>query len=105
LWYYNLTDSVTVIYLIIGYASKQELIGKNLSIIVGGGETIRHAGYVSAFKKRVETNENAQHKVLGRQRMLQGIKADGTEFPCIIGIKMVSNGTRVAGYIRDMVSF
>ena len=102
---YNLTDSATVIYLIIGYASKQELVGKNLSIIVGGGDGQRHGGYVNAFKKRVETNENAQHKVLGRQRMLQGIKADGSEFPCIIGIKMVSNGTRVAGYIRDMVSF
>mmetsp|Transcript_4866 Transcript_4866/g.11092 ORF Transcript_4866/g.11092 Transcript_4866/m.11092 type:complete len:593 (-) Transcript_4866:185-1963(-) len=85
-----------------GYATKKEIIGKNLSIFVGGGDAKRHDGYMKAFKSRVTTHENPQHKVLGRQRMLHACRADGTEFPCIIGIKMVSNDTRIAGYIRDM---
>ena len=73
------------------------MVGKNLSIIVGGGDAI-----VSAFKERVNSQENPGQKVLGRQRMLQGCKADGTEFPCVIGIKMINNNTRIVGYIRDM---
>lgn len=85
-----------------GYATKKEIIGKNLSILVGGGDAKRHDGYVKAFKSSVTTHDNPHHKVLGRQRMLHACRADGTEFPCIIGIKMVSNHTRIAGYIRDM---
>lgn len=61
------------------------MIGKNLANLVGGGDANRHDGYVKAFKKRVEEHENPQHKVLGRQRMLHACRADGTEFPCIIG--------------------
>lgn len=80
------------------------MVGKNLSIIVGGGDSKRHDGYVKAFKKRVHDHVNPGQKILGQQRMLTACRADGTEFPCIIGIKMVSNDTRVAGYIRDMSS-
>mmetsp|Transcript_14019 Transcript_14019/g.22894 ORF Transcript_14019/g.22894 Transcript_14019/m.22894 type:complete len:386 (+) Transcript_14019:2-1159(+) len=95
----QVNDTVVTLF---GYATKIEMIGKNLSILVGGSDGKRHDGYVKAFKKRVTTNANPQHKVLGRQRMLHACRADGTEFPCIIGIKMVSNNTRIAGYIRDM---
>jgi len=80
------------------------MIGKNLNILVGGSDGKRHDGYVKAFKKRVTTQENPQHKVLGRQRMLHACRADGTEFPCIVGIKMIANNTKIAGFIRDMSS-
>jgi PAS domain-containing protein len=38
----------------------------------------------------------------GRQRMLHASRADGTEFPCLIGIRTCASGTRIVGYIRDM---
>lgn len=81
------------------------MVGKNLSILVGGGDALHHDSFVKAFKNRVTTHDNPHHKVLGRQRMLHGRKADGTEFPCIIGIKMVNHNTRVAGYIRKFDTF
>ena len=96
--------SLTPLFQLLGYSSKQEMVGKNLSIIVGGGDSKRHDGYMKAFKKRVHDHVNPGQKILGQQRMLAACRADGTEFPCIIGIKMVSNDTRVAGYIRDMSS-
>ncbi|KAL7539976.1 hypothetical protein ACHAXR_009774 [Thalassiosira sp. AJA248-18] len=68
------------------YTTKKEMIGKNLSILVGGSDGKRHDGYVKSFKERHTTKDNPHHsKVLGRQRMLHACRADGTEFPCIIG--------------------
>ena len=88
-----------------GYATKIETIGDNLSIVVGGSERKRPGGYVKAFKNRVTTHDNPHHKVLGCQRKLHAYRVDGTELPCIIGIKMVPKNTRIVGYIRNMVSW
>ena len=55
------------------------MIGKNLNILVGGGDAKRHDGYVKAFKDRFANGSKAPHKVLGRQRMLHACRADGTE--------------------------
>ena len=81
-------------------------MGKNLSILVGGGDEKRHDGYVKSFKHRMTMNDDGStpHKVLGRQRMLHASRANGDQFPCIVGLKMVSKNTKVAGYIRDMSS-
>ena len=87
-----------------GYETKEEIIGKNLSILCGGSDGKRHDGYVKAFKKKLldDPSSISSNKVLGRQRMLHACRADGTEFPCVIGIKLVSNNKMIAGYIRDM---
>ena len=83
------------------FSTKEEMIGKNLTILVGGGERKNHDAYMRGFKKK---NHSKSSKVLGQQRMLQAKRADGTEFPCIIGIKTCPNDTRIVGYIRDMSS-
>eukprot|EP00574_Skeletonema_japonicum_P008487 CAMPEP_0201721756 /NCGR_PEP_ID=MMETSP0593-20130828/6355_1 /ASSEMBLY_ACC=CAM_ASM_000672 /TAXON_ID=267983 /ORGANISM="Skeletonema japonicum, Strain CCMP2506" /LENGTH=854 /DNA_ID=CAMNT_0048212625 /DNA_START=72 /DNA_END=2637 /DNA_ORIENTATION=+ len=87
-----------------GYETKEEIIGKNLSILCGGSDGKRHDGYVKAFKKKLLDDPScvSNNKVLGQQRMLHASRADGTEFPCVIGIKLVSNNKMIAGYIRDM---
>mmetsp|Transcript_13831 Transcript_13831/g.30079 ORF Transcript_13831/g.30079 Transcript_13831/m.30079 type:complete len:1067 (+) Transcript_13831:294-3494(+) len=87
---------------IFGYADKAEMIGKNLTIIVGGDEGKRHDAYVKGFSKRVGSKSSVPSKILGQQRILQAKRADGTEFPCIIGIKLCADDTRIVGYIRDM---
>ena len=87
---------------IFGYAGKAEMIGKSLSIMVGGDDGKRHDGYVKAFSEKVGSKASVPSKILGQQRMLQAKRADGTEFPCIIGIKLCAKDTRIVGYIRDM---
>ncbi len=81
-----------------GYETKEEIIGKNLSILCGGSDGKRHDGYVKAFKKKLLDDPScvSNNKVLGRQRMLHACRADGTEFPCVIGIKLVSNNKMIA---------
>jgi PAS domain S-box-containing protein len=83
-----------------GYATKHEMLGKNLSILVGGGYGKHHDKYIKAFKQKAD--KIPRHEVLGQQRMLRGCKADGSEFPCIIRVKMVSDNTKMAGYITDL---
>lgn len=80
------------------YETKEELIGKNLSILCGGSDGKRHDGYVKAFKKKLldDPSSISNNKVLGRQRMLHACRADGTEFPCVIGIKLVANNKMIA---------
>ena len=85
-----------------GYETNKEMIGKNLSFLCGGTDGKRHDAYMKAFRHKVESSENPSQKVLGRQRMLHGRKADGSDFPVVIGIKLVQKNTRIAGYIRDM---
>lgn len=81
-----------------GYESKDEIIGKNLSVLCGGSDGKRHDGYVKAFKKKLldDPSSISQNKVLGRQRMLHACRADGTEFPCVIGIKLVNQNKMIA---------
>jgi len=81
-----------------GYETKEEIIGKNLSVLCGGSDGKRHDGYVKAFKKKLldDPSSISKNKVLGRQRMLHACRADGTEFPCVIGIKLVSNNKMIA---------
>ena len=81
-----------------GYETKEEIIGKNLSILCGGSDGKRHDGYVKAFKKKLLDDPScvSNNKVLGQQRMLHASRADGSEFPCVIGIKLVSNNKMIA---------
>ena len=55
------------------------------------------SAYMKAFKKKLSADGSmkGQHKVLSRQRMLQGRKADGTgESSCIV---MTSRTTTIHG--------
>lgn len=67
------------------------MIGKNLNILVGGGDAKWHDGYMKAFKTRIEEGSKIDHKVLGRQRMLHACRADGTEV-CVSLCKCCMHG-------------
>jgi PAS domain S-box-containing protein len=83
-----------------GYASKDELVGKNISVLVGGGHAENHGRYVERFYKMGRSNS-----VIGKQRILHSRRKDGSEFPCLIGIKMLPNTDLMIGYIRNMTGF
>ena len=85
---------------VFGYEEKSEIIGENVSILVGGGDATHHDKYLENFHARGK--ESSQ---IGKQRVLKGRRKDGTEFPAIIGIKKSSNKKYLVGYIRDMSAF
>ena len=62
--------------LLFGYETKEEIIGKNLSILCGGSDGKRHDGYVKAFKKKLldDPSSVSTNKVLGRHRMLHACR-------------------------------
>jgi len=62
-----------------GYASKAELVGKNLSMLVGGNEAASHDHYMKGF-----VTAGKQSVVLGKQRKVHAKRADGSEFPCLV---------------------
>ena len=68
-----------------GYNSPNQLIGQNISIIVGGGHAAQHDGYMQHFLKTREKH------LMGSQRQVQARRADGTEFPVILGIEFVEH--------------
>ena len=81
------------------YDSKNDLIGHNVSMLVGGGDAKHHDAYLKAFHKK-EKNQSQ----IGKQRILKAKRKDESEFPCIIGIKRSQNNKYLVGYIRDMTS-
>jgi len=79
------------------FESKDELVGENISVLVGGGEAEYHDMYLQRFREKSKSSSQ-----IGKQRVLHAKRKDGTEFPCIIGIKKSSNGKYLIGYVRDM---
>ena len=82
-----------------GYDSKEELIGQNIKILVGGGMSDKHDGFVGKFFEH-----GHESKVLGHQRVLQAKRKDGTEFKCIIGIHIIKGTKLIVGYLRNIDS-
>ena len=85
---------------IFGYGSRDELEGKNIKMLVGGGEADHHDDYLANFKEQKRTAST-----IGKQRVLYSKRKDGTEFACIIGIKRNDKKQHLVGYIRDMSDF
>eukprot|EP00549_Striatella_unipunctata_P009424 CAMPEP_0118697756 /NCGR_PEP_ID=MMETSP0800-20121206/14734_1 /TAXON_ID=210618 ORGANISM="Striatella unipunctata, Strain CCMP2910" /NCGR_SAMPLE_ID=MMETSP0800 /ASSEMBLY_ACC=CAM_ASM_000638 /LENGTH=233 /DNA_ID=CAMNT_0006597325 /DNA_START=57 /DNA_END=755 /DNA_ORIENTATION=- len=65
-----------------GY-EKDELCGKNISLIVGGGHAANHDSYL---KRYVQTGEA---KVIGKNRELVARRKDGTEFFIELSVKEI----------------
>ncbi|CAJ1949017.1 unnamed protein product [Cylindrotheca closterium] len=82
------------------YEAKSDLVGQNLSVLVGGGGAHHHDRYMQKFRERGGLSE-----AFGKQRKVKARRSDGTEFQCILGIKMAGNGKHIIGYIRDMEDF
>lgn len=70
------------------YASKSEMIGKNLSVLLAGEDGgLTNEGYMKALKT---------------QCMMRGCRADDSDFICVAGIKMIPQNKKIAAFIRDM---
>ena len=80
-----------------GYTSKDELIGENIHILVGGGEAEAHDAYLAAFDRGGRDSSN-----IGNHRVLYAKRKDGNEFPCTIGIRRSEDSDSLVGYIRNM---
>lgn len=82
-----------------GY-SDGELVGHNMSKICGGGHAAHHDEYIQKYR------ETGEKHVIGKKREVTGLKKDGTEFICELGvqeIKDVSTGQRFfCGFIKDL---
>lgn len=78
-----------------GYDSENELLGKNVSVLVGGGDAKHHHAYMARFNKNDKNSTT-----IGKQRKLKAQRKDGTDFPCIIGIKEIPQSSLLVGYIR-----
>jgi PAS domain S-box-containing protein len=65
-----------------GYC-REEFLGSNISMIVGGGHAANHDKYL---KRYLETGIT---KVIGKKRELSARRSDGTEFPIELGVAEV----------------
>ena len=71
------------------YRDKAAMVGKNVSLLAGGGHGARHPGYMKACRER--RGGAASSKVVGHLRCQVARRSDGSEFPCRIGIRIVHN--------------
>ena len=82
---------------IFGY-SKEEMIGKNLSILMPKKEAVAHDAYINNFVK------TRNPKIIGKGRELEGRRKDGSVFPIDIAVsKLEIDGDMIfIGIIRDI---
>ena len=82
-----------------GYECANDMVGKNVHIIVGSAHADRHDDYMKAFHSTGKKN------FIGSQREVMARRKDGTEFPCIIGIEIVEQEggkPMFVAYVRDI---
>ncbi|CAB9497928.1 Sensor protein FixL [Seminavis robusta] len=84
-----------------GYDSQEGLVGNNIDMIVGGGHARSHNQYLKKYK------DTGVERLMGTLREVKGKRKDGSEFPCIIGIKRVdrngsSDNPLMVAFIRDI---
>ncbi|WP_395626285.1 PAS domain S-box protein [Daejeonella sp.] len=80
-----------------GY-SHNEVIGKNISILMPKPDKDQHDQYISRYQ------ETGAAKIIGKGRDVNGQKKDGTLFPFRLGVNKVnfSGRTIYAGFIHDL---
>lgn len=81
-----------------GYENEEELLGQNISIIVGGHHAAKHDSYM---KRYMDTGET---RLIGTKRELTARRKDNTEFPVLVGIEVIEEGDTklLVGYVRDI---
>jgi PAS domain S-box-containing protein len=66
-----------------GYASESDLLGQNISVVVGGQHAPHHDRYLHNYSRtRIK-------RLIGTQRELMARRRDGSEFPCILGLQVI----------------
>ena len=82
---------------IFGYPA-DEVIGKNVSLLMPTPYMDRHDGYISAYLT------SGKAKIIGRGRELTGLRKDGSTFPMELAISemVISGNTMFTGIVRDI---
>lgn len=84
------------------YDSEEELIGKDIAILTGGGEAKNHHRYMTKMEDGREPSkfigqDRAATGQDAKQRILHARRKDDSEFPCMIGLKSVPDSELIAG--------
>ena len=82
---HNVNDAAVQIF---GYASADDMVGQNVSILCGAAHRSRHDVYMRNCWKRT-CGDVSQSPAVGHLRDEMAARANGTEFPCRIGIHVV----------------
>ena len=90
-------DANNAIVKLMGY-SKEELVGNNVSMLMGTPHKARHDGYLSRYKKTKEA------KIIGIGREVEAVKKDGTIFPIRLAVsEFLKDGKSFyTGIIHDL---
>jgi two-component system sensor kinase FixL len=78
--------------------TEQEIVGKNISMLMPQPDRSRHDGYLFRYKKTGEAN------IIGIGRELTGLRKNGSVFPFRLGVSEVKYSGRIiyAGFIHDL---
>lgn len=82
---------------IFGYR-EEELIGKNISVLMPESDKSRHDGYL------VNYQSTGERKIIGKGREVRGLRKNGTQFPFRLAVSEVQYQDRViyTGFIHDL---
>ena len=82
---------------IFGY-KEQELIGKNISVLMPEPDKSRHDGYLLNYQT------TGEKKIIGKGREVRGLRKDGTQFPFRLAVSEVQYQDRMiyTGFIHDL---
>lgn len=80
-----------------GYAP-EELMGRNISVLMDGPDKARHDSYLEHYRK------TGRRRIIGIGREVLANRKDGSTFPAHIAVGEVGSpdGTRFVGLIRDL---
>ncbi len=87
-----------------GYTAK-ELIGQKVNVLMPDPYASEHDGYLERYESGGRASEgNEQTELLGRIRMVQGKRKDGTVFPIEVSVSelLTEGGAQYAAVIRDV---
>jgi PAS domain S-box-containing protein len=82
---------------IFGY-EEEELIGKNISILMPEPDKSRHDGYLHHYQS------TGEKKIIGKGREVKGLRKDGSQFPFRLAVSEVQYQDRIiyTGFIHDL---
>jgi len=82
---------------IFGY-KEEELVGKNISVLMPEPDKSRHDGYLIHYQ------DTGEKKIIGKGREVRGLRKDGTQFPFRLAVSEVQYQDRViyTGFIHDL---